>query len=818
MTRRFGIVRFLLAAALCLGLVAPAAAAQLPADLQAAFDAAKKTVVTDSAESLRQLAKAEAAARRLADPQQRAIGLATAYWLAGEAHLRDQREEAAARLLAKGLALVSGMPQAAKLRADLLMSQGVLFRQRQQAVEALDSFQRAYRIFAQLGERRSQSVALQNIAALYQSANDGVRAEAYYRQAGEVYKGDPLLSLSLHNNRGAMFFVLGRHEDAAHQFEAAIGLARKLDEPALEARAQVNLARAQITLGRVGAAERALSRGFALSRQTDSPMLQRHLLGTSALLESRRGNYAKALRLIRQAFDDVDVATTSPEFRNLHFYARDIFTHMGDTRAALQHVEALRRLDDEAAKVATTTGAALMAARFNYAEQQARIQQLKAEEAERTARYQRTLFKSIGGATLAIIAMLIWGLIAIRRSRNEVRAANVVLGDTNVALEKALKAKTEFLATTSHEIRTPLNGILGMTQVMLSDASMAPEMRERVGIVHGAGMTMRSLVDDILDLAKMETGNLSVDPQPMDLCAALREVTRLWEEQARAKGLLFRLERSHAPQWIVSDAGRLRQILFNLLSNAVKFTAAGAITVRASDEGEGADRRLRLCVHDTGIGIPADKLEEIFESFRQADAGTTRRYGGTGLGLTICRRLAQALGGDVTVESTLGSGSRFILDLPLVLAQAPEATNTGACAGDGVMLVLDRNPIARSMLRSLFEARVGALRFAGDLDEALAICAEGGVAQLVVDEAALRASPEPLSETLRKLVAAAPHSASVVLWARPDPALVSEVRSAGIGKVIEKPVGGAALVEALLGAPGEICDTAARQPLVSRAA
>ncbi|MEI9928962.1 MAG: ATP-binding protein [Sphingomonas sp.] len=462
----------------------------------------------------------------------------------------------------------------------------------------------------------------------------------------------------------------------------------------------------------------------------------------------------------------------------------------------------------------------MAAAKFDYANQELRIERLKREEEARAAEFQRTLFLDLGAATLAIIVLLSIGLFTIRRSRNQVRAANVDLAASNVALEKALKAKTEFLAaTTSHEIRTPLNGILGMTQVMLSDAKLAADMRDRIGIVHSAGVTMRALVDDILDVAKMETGNLTVDPAPMDLCAVLKDVTRMWEEQARAKRIAFSLNLTHAPRWIVSDSGRLRQIVFNLLSNAIKFTERGGVTVRAVVEGEGDVRRLRLSIADTGIGIPADKREEIFESFRQVDAGTTRKFGGTGLGLTICRNLARALGGDISVESAHGIGSTFVIDLPLTLAEAP-AESGASSGGTGVMLILDRNPIARSMLRALLEPRFGSVKFLMTPDEALAALDEPGVTHLLVDEATLKAAGDTPIEVLARLVEAAARGgvASAILCTKLDSAARAELVATQIGQVIEKPVTGAALIEALLPGRQENSGTGGAGPLVSQAA
>jgi CheY-like chemotaxis protein/anti-sigma regulatory factor (Ser/Thr protein kinase) len=343
-------------------------------------------------------------------------------------------------------------------------------------------------------------------------------------------------------------------------------------------------------------------------------------------------------------------------------------------------------------------------------------------------------------------------------------------------------------------------------------------MRDRVGVVHGAGLTMRALVDDILDVAKMETGNLTVEAAPMDLCAVLGEVTRLWEEQARAKGLRFALDLSRAPRWIVGDSARLRQIVFNLLSNAIKFTAEGGITLAVDQHGEEAARRLRLVVQDSGIGIPAAKFDEIFESFRQVDAGTTRQFGGTGLGLTICRNLARALGGDIAVESTEGQGSAFAVDLPLVLAEAPAGASGGEAPAGPALLVLERNPIARSMLRTLLEPHVASFRFAATPGEALDMLAGACPTCLLADEATLKAAADDPLPALGALARANPGGSTAVLWMPPDPQMRSQLHAAGIGYIIEKPIAGAALVAAVVPVLKQLAPPPSDEPLVSVAA
>ena len=798
--------------------VAPQAKSEFPLAIQQEIQAAKDNMMSDQAEALRHAAAIDVLAQKLPDERQRVLALATSRWLAAEAHLRNDEPAQAEPLLAEGLRLVKPIQESIKLRGDLLMSQGALFMSRDQAVQALNSYQNAYRVYGEVKEPRSQAIALQGIGSLYSVARDDARAEQYYRQAGEIYDDDPALSLSLHNSRGNVLQTLDRNAEAIKEYDAAIAIARQMGKPVLEAWMLSNLARAQIALKQLDAADRTVTRGFELLRGADADVLRRHMLATAAEVASQRGDNDRALRMIRQAFDGIDLAKSRVEFRNDHYFAYQIFTRAGDARSALGHLEALKRLNDEATKVATTTGAALMAAQFNWAKQQNDILQLKTREAEGRARYQLTIFLLVGAATVIVMGALGWGLLTIRRSRNQVRAANIVLGETNVALEKALKAKTEFLATTSHEIRTPLNGILGMTQVMLSDPKLEAQIRERIGIVHGAGVTMRALVDDILDVAKMETGNLSVEAAPVDLCATLRDVTKLWEEQARAKGLSFRLELSHAPHWILSDATRLRQVVFNLLSNAIKFTEKGGVTLRAVAEGEGDARRLKLAIEDTGIGIPPEKFEEIFESFRQVDTSTTRRFGGTGRGLAICRNLARALGGDIMVESEDGKGSRFVVDLPLVLAEAPEAAAVTESAGGLDLVVLDRNPIARSMLRTLLEPRVARLRFAGSVAEALPMLAEGDVGHLLADEATLKAEADGPVQALAALRAGGEGIVHTILWLRPDAETSAELIAASDGRIIEKPITGASLIDAIIPPSEENSDERKGDPLVSRAA
>jgi nitrogen-specific signal transduction histidine kinase len=319
----------------------------------------------------------------------------------------------------------------------------------------------------------------------------------------------------------------------------------------------------------------------------------------------------------------------------------------------------------------------------------------------------------------------------MRRSRNQVRAINKELEASNIALTKALKAKAEFLATTSHEIRTPLNGILGMTEVLLTDKDLTSSARERLKLVHSSGEVMRSLVDDLLDVVKTESGALSIEPQEMDLHQMLRDMTAAWSDQAKAKGLDLQLSFAGAPQRIVEDTKRLQQIVQNLISNAVKFTDRGFVRVEAS---ESAGARLIIKVSDTGIGIALDDHARIFEPFTQVDGSVVRRFGGTGLGLAICRKVATVMGGTIEVSSALGQGSIFTVDLPLQAVAAKSGASVSEDSlKDCALLAIAANPLTQSVLRMALGPHFRHVEIVASLEAATAACGNDDFSLVVAD-------------------------------------------------------------------------------------
>jgi signal transduction histidine kinase len=315
---------------------------------------------------------------------------------------------------------------------------------------------------------------------------------------------------------------------------------------------------------------------------------------------------------------------------------------------------------------------------------------------------------SYAATSLALVfGLSVLGVWMSYNRRLELRALTVSLDEQRTFAEVANKSKSAFLATMRHEIRTPLNGVLGMAHSLKSD-NLPREQAEKVMAILDSGEMLMSILNDILDLSKIEAGRLEIVPSDADLRHMIARVHKLYLPMAEEKGLGLTLEMDQGiPQYVSCDRVRVRQCLSNLVSNAVKFTEKGGVTVRVSSEqGEDAAVRIAISVSDTGIGMSEETCRCLFAEFTQAENTIARRFGGAGLGLAITRRLARLMQGDVTVESVLGQGSTFSFNFAATVVQTgptavPERASalpvaSGSLRGKRV-LVVDDNAINRQV-------------------------------------------------------------------------------------------------------------------------
>lgn len=693
--------------------------------------AANRVIASDPsrAESLAENAQRRAEESH-GDLRQRELAIATSQRLRGEALLRLNNPSAASQLLSQAYATVDKLQDHSALKADILISRARLESTTDQVQAALADYLAAFEIYKQVGDKHQQAVSLQDMGLLYNDAGDYRRALSYYGQSQTTFSGVPILDLSIANNRGDSLKDLGQYQDAESSYLSALKIAERMGSSSLQAQILSNLAVAQISDRRYAAAEASVTRGLKLAQSEAASALRPILLSTRAQLYLHEGRVADAESSIN-AIPDTSAQLASERDEWVHRTKYEVYKAQGRNRDALVELESFQKIQSGHRSLMSSANTALMAARFDFDNQNARISALRTGELKRDIALTRLRARQgqilLGGLLAIVTALIVFLVIYLRTltlSHRRTRQINTELSESNAKLEDALQAKTMFLATTSHEIRTPLNGVLGMTEVLLAGGDLSEHARQRVALIHGAGEAMRALVDDLLDMSKMDAGQIVLQRDVVNFQALLGEIFRFWLTHAENAGLEMSLDLVGAPGLIVEDAQRLRQILSNLLSNAVKFTAAGSIVMSARARTVAHGEEIVICVSDSGIGIPEGSREMIFEKFSQVDASVTRKYGGTGLGLSIARTLARAMGGDITVKSNSANGADFFVILPLKRVAAEETTilvarEAAPALSDLRVVIVEANPITQGGLRSLLERRVDTISFSPTIKEAV---------------------------------------------------------------------------------------------------
>ena len=400
----------------------------------------------------------------------------------------------------------------------------------------------------------------------------------------------------------------------------------------------------------------------------------------------------------------------------------------------------------------------------------------------------------------------------------QLRETQAALTAQTARAEAASEAKSAFLAMMSHELRTPMNGVLGMARA-LNQSRLGVRQREQVDMLVRSGEDLMAILNDLLDLSKIEAGKFDLEIEPFDLHALARGTLCLWSDAARAKGVKLELMIAPTvPRYVAGDAARLRQILANLMSNALKFTTEGQVGLSLTRlHSVGDIVGLEFAVADTGIGMTAAQQAKVFEPFAQADASTARRFGGTGLGLSICRQFAGLMGGEISAESTPGAGSTFRLRLEAPLAElaaaAPGAEATFDLTGLRV-LVVDDNPINQAVARAIIEAVGGVVTSAEDGAVALEALSAGGFDVVLMDVHMPRMDGLEAIRRIRAGEAGRVDQPVVALTADAMPGVDASLIAHGFDASATKPILPHTLIEAILVA----CQPTRAAPRVDAAA
>lgn len=494
------------------------------------------------------------------------------------------------------------------LQARVLNNLGYIYRDRGDLSDALNHFEAALRINEKLGDEVSQSVNLSSIAYLLYDLNDYDNALEFALKCLPIFQKaeDSHRLNALYHILGNIYFKQEQYHEALRYFEENLNLSEP--DTVLYALATSGLGKVYYKMRDLDNARRHLANALKLSEELNNVEVQIicHFYIGHMLMDE--GNYRQSMQHMNTAFEMADEYTRKHDVMSIHEALSALYDNMGDIPKAFYHLKAYEKMKEEIFQQTTFNKLRNLQTR-----QQVELAQKEKEVAERTA-----------------------------------------------------QLKQQFMANMSHEIRTPMNAIVGMTRLLLSKEPRDEQMRYLRAIQQSAD-NLLVIINDILDLSKIEAGKIVIEHTDFSLREIVNSVKDMLMLKAEEKGLEFRVViDTGIPNRLVGDPTRINQILINLAGNAIKFTERGHVTINVAIQKSNDKKHwLQFDVIDTGIGIAPDYVGKIFESFTQAGTDVARKFGGTGLGLTISKQLAELMNGDISVRSELGKGTVFSVVIPL---------------------------------------------------------------------------------------------------------------------------------------------------------
>jgi signal transduction histidine kinase len=689
--------RCLLACVLCAA-VAPAVAAPAQSagspgwnDLDGTIAKSQRLMMADPAAALASAREADTRAARFKTSPRYREARAKSLWLEAEALTRLNRFPDAQTALDRAVQFNAHPTKPSNLDGELELTRARLANASGNIAVALKSYQKAYAVFVRLNVPRKQSIALLGLGSLYDKAHDFPRAIRYYRQASQVYAGDPALDLSSANNIGFALQQMGRYDEAIQDFHRALKIASALDSPVVDAHILTNLAISNARIHNLAEADRNADDALRTLKNNDERGESRFAWGVKAEIAYRRGAIAVAAGDLQRAFQGLDLNKTTAQLRDIHEIAFRVYRANGNLPLAIAHLVAFKRLDDEGRTLASSANLALMSAQFDFANQRLEIEQLKSAGLERDISLRKSrettlllLIVVILFAGAVVISWIAWQHAMERRHRGIVAEKNRRLTETlaylRVAMDAALqasRAKSHFLANMSHELRTPLNAIIGFSEIIMSCDIKPEKSREYASNVVESGRRLLATVSDVLDMARLEAGTVSLSDDTVRLADLVDHAKSVLSSGQIAKRQI-RAGRGNRDVFIRGDKGRLQQVINNLVSNAVKFTSpeTGCVDIIIEPVPGGVD----LAIRDNGDGISPDKLAAIMEPFGQAESAYARSHQGAGLGLPMVKVLTELHGGRFTIISTANEGTEARVHFPRdrVLEMPEPDAGTGA--------------------------------------------------------------------------------------------------------------------------------------------